>query len=216
MKKSTVTTLLIFCALSTFSQNGPTVVSDSTGIDKKYVIWVSPSRATHVYGLMFNFWPRPEGEKSTKYPKIYGAEINLVPLGLFFPFILAVHALARETHQPPSENTDSLPRKSFKKIYGLQIGLTNMEPSIIHGLDINASGSFDSKTNGVTISAIMNKHHVVNGLTMALIGNHDTKCNGVQVGLINSCKQLRGFQFGLWNKNQKRSLPLINWCFKAK
>ncbi len=188
MKRIAITILFIICGLKSFSQNDSTLFLDSTDFDKKYFVWISPSHATHVYGFMFNFWPRNDGYKYDKYPQIYGAEINLMPLGVFFPLMLAVHALAPETHKPPTENIDSIDFKIFKKIYGLQIGLINMEPTIINGLDMNASGSFESKTNGVTISAVMNGHYFVNGLTIGIIGNHDTKCNGVQVGLINSCK----------------------------
>jgi hypothetical protein len=60
----------------------------------------------------------------------------------------------------------------------------------------------------------MNKHYVSNGLTFAFIGNHDTKCKGIQIGLINSAVDLKGLQIGLWNKNQKRSMPIINWNFR--
>lgn len=39
---------------------------------------------------------------------------------------------------------------------------------------------------------------------------------GVQIGLVNNAAKLRGFQIGLWNTNQKRSLPLFNWCFEKE
>lgn len=216
MIKTILTTALLFTIQASFSQNIKSSFPGTTGTVKKYVVWVSPSKATHVYGLMFNFWPRDEGNSFAKFPKIYGAEINLNPIGLFSPFITLFHSISGETHKPIAENLDSINFKGFKKINGLQIGLINMEPTVINGLDINATGSFESKTNGITISAVMNKHYFVNGITIGVVGNHDTKCNGIQIGLINSCKQLKGFQFGLWNKNQKRSLPLINWCFRTK
>jgi hypothetical protein len=59
-----------------------------------------------------------------------------------------------------------------------------------------------------------NSHYIVNGLTIGLLGNHDVRCNGVQIGLSNASTDLRGFQLGLWNRNQSRSLPFINWSFK--
>ena len=104
--------------------------------------------------------------------------------------------------------------KEFKKVNGCQIGFINTEPTVINGLDINASGSFESVTNGVTVSAATNNHYVINGLTIAAIANSDFKCHGVQIAMFNSCNDLKGFQFGLWNKNQRRSLPFINWAFK--
>lgn len=214
MKKNIITILLIIIGLNSYSQIDPNESKVSPQLERKYIAWASPSKVTHMYGFMFNFWPRDDFYNDGIYPRIYGAEINLMPIGIFSPFVLAVHSLDPETHKPPFETLDSIDFRKFKIIDGLQIGLINMEPSIINGLDINASGSFDSKTNGVTISGVMNKHYIVNGLTFAIIGNHDTKCNGVQIGLINSCKQLKGIQFGLWNKNQKRNLPIINWNFK--
>ena len=165
---------------------------------------------------MFNYWPRNQGSKfPDNYPQINGIELNINPLGAFMPFLLTINSLDPETHQPlSSENIEAINFKEYKHINGLQIGLINMEKSVINGLDINASGSFESKTNGITLSLVMNKHYVVNGVTFATIGNHDIKCNGVQIGLFNSCKDLKGIQIGLWNKNQKRSLPFINWNFK--
>jgi hypothetical protein len=207
-----LTLLLLIVSLPTFAQNHEKTLNDTT--HRKYVIWYSPSEASHVYGLMLNFWAKDEyTHPKCKYPKIYGAEFNLMPLGALFPPMLLAHSLVAETHQPMSGNIDSIDFKPFKKIYGLQIGFTNMEPSIINGIDINATGSFESVTNGITISGIMNKHYIVNGITIAAIGNHDIKCNGIQIGLFNSCKQLKGIQIGLWNKNQKRTTPLINWSF---
>lgn len=183
--------------------------------NKKYIAWISPSKATHVYGLMFNFFPIFLDYDSTdKYPIIYGSEFNLNPLGIFFPIMLAVHSLDPNTHGPVAESLDSIPFDRFKIVHGLQAGFINMEPTIVNGLDINLTGSFESKTNGLTISLLMNKHYISNGLTFALIGNHDTKCNGVQIGLINSAVEMKGLQIGLWNKNQKRSMPIINWSFK--
>lgn len=209
MKKIILNFFLFLLVTASFAQKDTTEI-----INKKYIAWVSPSEATHVYGLMFNFWPRDGISKFSSYPKIYGAEINLNPLGLFFPFIMAIHSLDPQTHQPPYEEIDSVDFSVFKRIYGIQAGSINMEKSIINGLDINACGSFDTKTNGLTLSAIMNKHYFVNGLTFAVFGNHDSKCNGVQISLFNSCKDLKGVQLGLWNKNQKRSIPFINWCFE--
>lgn len=182
--------------------------------NKKYFAWFSPSKATHVYGFMFNFFPKfPDCDSIDIYPIIYGTEINLNPLGIFVPFVLVLHSTSPVIHSPVTQKLDSIPFYRFKTVNGLQVGLINMEPTIVNGLDINVTGSFESKTNGLTFSLLMNKHHISNGLTFALIGNHDTKCNGVQIGLINSAVDLKGVQFGIWNKNQKRSMPIINWNF---
>ena len=210
-------TILISCFL--FFGHSAIAQIDTISVNvkenKKYIVWYAPSKATHVYGFMFNFFPSGD-IFNIPAAKIYGAEFNLNPIGIFVPYILLIHAaLDPNTHGTHEQAiVDSLDFTLFKKINGLQIGLINLENTTVNGLDINASGSFDSKINGVTISLVMNRHYVMNGLTIAPIANYDTKCKGVQIGLINSSRQLKGFQIGLWNINQKRSLPFVNWSFK--
>lgn len=53
----------------------------------------------------------------------------------------------------------------------------------------------------------------MNGLCFAIF-NQAQLTRGLQLGIINKSKNLRGFQIGIWNVNGKRSLPLINWCFR--
>jgi hypothetical protein len=202
MKKLIPICLLL--SLNCFSQ-------DSTFVKKKNIIWYGPTDATKINGLLFTFWPIEKG----KLPIINGAEINLCPVAIFFAPMLLIHSvLDKDTNQPPIEEVTDF--KNFKKVNGLQIGFGNLDKTVINGIDINLSGSFDSKVNGLTISGVLNKHQEINGLTIAAMGNHDNNCKGVQIGLFNSCKNLRGFQFGLWNKNQKRKLPFINFAFKQK
>ena len=55
---------------------------------------------------------------------------------------------------------------------------------------------------------------IVNGLQFSFILNDSYLTRGVQVGLINRSQSLTGVQFGLWNINQKRKFPIINWNFK--
>ena len=213
MRSSIILILLLF-VVELFGQT-----KASEPRNEKYVLWVSPSSATHVYGVMLSFFPKlPEPGSNDYYPNnlptIYGAEVNLSPLGLLMPFPLLVHSIDPETHLPLASSVDSIPFDKFKIIHGLQIGFANMEPTITNGLDISVTGSFESKSNGVTLSLVMNKHYISNGLTFAFVGNHDIECKGVQIGMLNSAVNLKGIQIGLWNKNQKRNLPLINWAFK--
>ena len=193
-------------------------------INKKYIIWFSPTKArvTHVYGIMFNFFPNMDlvcndGICDVYEPayKIYGLDLNLNPLALLATCtMLPVHVIFgfRTIHGAPDlSEVDSINFSQFNRINGLQIGSINAE-NIVNGLDLSAA-CFDSNNNGVCISIVMNRHYVMNGITIAAIANHDMKCNGIQISLINTSKQLKGVQIGLWNINQKRSLPFINWCF---
>lgn len=115
----------------------------------------------------------------------------------------------------------------------------------INGLNMNGISSKFNVTNGLNIAAYANFSNVLNGCQFAFIGNDvvffngiqcafltnssqvesnglqvsainsSNKVNGVQLGIVNMAESLKGIQIGLWNKNQKRSLPFINWCFKS-
>ena len=211
MRKLITIIIILTIGLKLFGQDNSSEITNNN----KYFAWFYPSNATHVYGFMFNFsLGLPDKKSIFRYPITYGCEINLNPLGIIYPFAVAAYSIDPSTHTPLVDSYDSVQLYSFKKVHGLQIGLANTELTIINGMDINLTGSMSSITNGLTISLLMNKHYLSNGLTVAILGNHDTKCNGVQIGLINSSMNLKGVQIGLWNKNQKRKMPLLNWSFK--
>jgi hypothetical protein len=179
---------------------------------KRNFAWYSPSDAQKVNGLLFNFIF--VGEK--KGPSVTnGLEFDINPITALAAPIIFIHgALDPDFSSPSKENTAEINFNEFRKINGLKLGLGSFEKYKINGVEINATGSLETTVNGVSISLIINKQHIVNGLTLATLGNHNIKCRGIQLGLINSCPNLRGFQFGLWNKNHKRELPFINFAFK--
>lgn len=204
--------LVLLCSYNISAQNDSLRSEKSNKSDRKFIVWVSPSEATHVYGFMFNLWNKDHGP----FPKIYGVEFNISPVGIFAPFLIGLYSLnISNTFNKVDELTCPLNYDSFKKVNGIQLGFINLEPTVINGIDINASKSSESVTNGVTVSMVSNEHYEINGLTIAIIANTDYRCRGSQIALLNNCNDLKGFQFGLWNKNQKRSLPFINWAFKS-
>ena len=212
-----VNKLTFLLLLLTFISKGQANQDTVQNITKnsKYVVWYSPSKATNVYGIMLNFLPELSSKDSTTNPlTISGIELNINPIGAAIAFPYLLYTIDPNIHKPIGQSINEFNFKTFKKINGIEIATLNMDPSIINGLDLSLGGSHKSVTNGLTISGIINKHCIINGMTIGLIANHDINCNGVQIGLINSAKRLRGFQFGLWNKNQHRSLPVINWAFK--
>ncbi|MES2654067.1 MAG: hypothetical protein V4620_00660 [Bacteroidota bacterium] len=213
MTKTLLVIFLLSFGLKSFSQDTNNLTKDSINFNKKYIAWFYPSHATHVYGLNIDFWFKEGLWYQNTYPTINGVDINLNPLVIFTPIMMLLYSADSAFNSPPTlAMTDTINFSKFKQINGIQIALLNMDATIINGLNINAFASRETGTRGVTISLLSNKEYFTNGLTLALFGNHNTKCKGVQLGLVNSCRQLKGIQFGLWNKNQKRSLPLINWC----
>lgn len=163
---------------------------------------------------MFNVFPVLIDEDTKKWPIINGVEIEISPISIFIPFLFVIYSIDPEVHKLISDFIVPVDKSDFKVINGLHVGLGDIEQKWVNGVDISASGSVNSYVNGASISLVMNKHYKINGVSFAVIGNHDLENNGIQIDLINSSKKLFGFQFGLWHKNQKRSLPIINWVLK--
>lgn len=204
--KKIIIILLLFIGLSSYSQDK----GKETIVNKKYVAWVSPSNATHIYGVTFTYF---YNEGIINHPvKRYGIDLDINPLGLIMSGMILFHAPFPDSHDTLFPNYNKT-KNMYNVINGIHIGSLSIDDSIINGIDINIGGSMSSITNGITISGVMNKHYIINGLTFGTLGNHDVTCRGVQIGLFNSCDSLKGIQIGLWNRNQKRSFPIINWSF---
>jgi len=95
------------------------------------------------------------------------------------------------------------------------------------GFTINGLYSATKQLDGLHISGIGNKAEAATGVLIAAVNdigsckgvfvgafNITNDIKGVQVGLVNISQKAKGVQIGLWNKNNKRSLPFINWNFK--
>lgn len=99
-------------------------------------------------------------------------------------------------------------------INGISIScLGHISASRINGVSLNWFCALHTRCDGVVASYGGNIVGEFNGLVLGGVKNHSTVGRGVQIGLFNSCTQLKGFQFGLLNRNQKRTLPFVNWCF---
>lgn len=167
----------------------------------------SPSNITKVNGLSIKYWDSFDNTNYNK--KINGIELGLNPIGVFFPFLIFIHSLNPLEIEPPVISTSNIK----KTINGLQFSIGNLEEAKINGIEINFSGGINTIVKGISISPSINKHYIIHGISIAPIGNFDEEFYGVQIGLVNKTTNSKGIQIGLWNKNEKRSLPLLNWSF---
>ncbi|MEX2597987.1 MAG: hypothetical protein WEC59_13760 [Salibacteraceae bacterium] len=97
---------------------------------------------------------------------------------------------------------------------GLIISAFGTLTNEINGISISPAISIGNRLNGLSINLIWNRYQTTNGVSIAFI-NEAGVARGVQCGIINRTYQLNGFQFGLWNQNKQRSLPIINWNFSS-
>jgi hypothetical protein len=211
MKIVVALVLIIFCH-NLFGQD--TLVKKDIN---RYVIWFSPEKkATHVHGFMLNFMPNGfiNSNGIEGYPNVNGIELNVNPLVVFPLYQLMIGIIIPEFYKPPEEALSGINFEDFKIINGIQVAIVNTESTFTNGIELSCFGSFNSRIDGVAFAIFMSKHYVVNGISFATMGNQDIVCNGIQIGLFNTCRNLKGIQIVLWNKNQKRALPFLNWNFK--
>jgi len=95
-------------------------------------------------------------------------------------------------------------------IAGLSSALNNMS-----GVQIAGLYNLAKTSKGVQVS-FSNTSEFMKGLQIGGLNNANNEMVGVQIGIFNKSKKIKGIQIGLWNVNEKRQLPIVNWNFKNK
>jgi len=95
---------------------------------------------------------------------------------------------------------------------GIQIAGANTSV-IMSGIQIGCNNYVRQESIGLQIGCLNNAEKIIG--IQASLENKSKKIIGIQIGGINKSTNLKGIQIGLWNKNQKTSLPFINWNFKS-
>jgi len=185
--------------------------------DKKNIFWFTPNKVEEINGIALGFHA-----KNIKN-EMFNERDSLVIRGLNLeinPF--AIFSLMNPTLNGPYPDSLILYNEKIKKdwqvkINGVNLSLVNtINEMRIKGFNLTGLITVVDEIHGVSISGINNFSYIMNGICIAALRNRATIAKGVQIGLINNSADLRGFQFGLWNINGKRSLPIINWQFKPK
>jgi hypothetical protein len=169
-----------------------------------------------------------------------GLNLEIIGVGLIIPIIPRSPIAEND-----SEYIEAKKYYCGAKINGLNISASgNALNAKINGISIGYVGQIQYKVNGFSATSFTNFVQEHNGVMAAIFINHSYKMNGVQIGIFNGvnigngiqiggrinvaekfsgvqialhnvAKNLKGIQIGLWNVNQKRKLPLINWNFKS-
>lgn len=182
----------------TLKKNVPPVI-------KKWA-WVTPTNVNKISGLNLGLqtWTLADNDSLV----IHGVNLNA---DLLTTFVVG-YAVARLTRADLPDTVDKTNMKS--KIAGLSISGGGVIGDFkMCGLAINGIVSGVTEVNGVQITCLLNVSQEFKGVMIGGICNASTKGRGLQIGLFNLCKDLKGVQLGLWNVNNKRKLPIINWDF---
>jgi len=232
--KYLITTLTILLALS-FNLGAQHTKQKIRG-----PIWITDDANTDVIGLSLAAYPKGIFQGwDTPMSRTFGVKLELSPLSPFF--FLAPQSPLQSDSDKDFQNV--LQGNPSEKIYGLNLETGNFVEKDIYGISLTAFLHYSRKNNGISLAGVSNTIERGNGLIMAFGGNGVYQANGamiafwgnsahnfsgvqisaenyingrgtgVQIGLFNKATNFRGIQLGLWNKNDKRSLPILNWQF---
>lgn len=195
----------------TIARRADTITKQGNG----YVFWFVPSRRDNIYGIAFGLFGSEIICNVPNVKKSHGINIQLFGQGLFIPFNPKVFGYRGMFSCDTCWGVTYKDSLNYRAVHnGILVSTFGTMTDVSNGLVISGWFSLGHRANGVIINALANKYTVMNGLAVS-ISNESYEANGVQIGLVNRTRKLRGFQFGLWNVNDKRKLPLINWCFKS-
>jgi hypothetical protein len=171
----------------------------------KNVIWFTPNGINKINGLAVGFQALNVGDEIMIINGL-NADVGMGGI-LGLPYLLA-----NATKFKKNKIKDFLLVDTAKTIInGLSISLGGEFVVSVNGINITGGITSAANLNGLSLSGIYTKCNTFKGVCFAGLNNIATKGIGLQIGLFNNCKDLKGFQFGLWNKSGKRGLPLINW-----
>ncbi|NIG52587.1 LA_2272 family surface repeat-containing protein [Chitinophaga sp. Cy-1792] len=169
--------------------------------------WTFQQKNTTIYGLSVGLWNFTDGPKHT-YTN--GLRLSIIGEGILVAFVPS----------DPTVDSDSALAEVKKEspteiINGINISGTGIGGAyVVNGISLGFIGHLTNRTNGISI-ATFNYTQAHNGIQFALAYNLCYQMRGLQIGAVNKSKKTRGIQIGLWNCNERRKLPLINWNFRA-
>ncbi|MCB0739280.1 MAG: hypothetical protein KDC92_17355, partial [Bacteroidetes bacterium] len=188
----------------------------------------------NIYRLSIGMWTL---EQEPRFTNTNGIKLELVGVGLLIPIIPKSPIVTNERSfknllkKPLSERINGLNISTMGswcdcKTNGLVAGLMAQIHREVNGISTVLYMNFTQKHNGLMLAmfndsykmnglqiGLGNNGYRVNGLQIGLIGNHAYQMHGLQIGIYNMALDFKGLQLGIWNVNDKRKLPFINWSF---
>ena len=215
MKKLLLTTLFLI-SIKVFSQN----FNEKT----RYLFWSFHTQNTTINGVSFGAFPQFEKKR---FVKTNGIRLEIPGIGL-------IGFMGNGTLIRIGENEEiinglnisggTIGNTSFN---GLTLALVTQGGIVNNGIAIAGMWNGMNKSNGIQVASMINETNYSNGIQIALsnttelmngiqiggINFVNEKMVGIQIGIWNKSKITKGIQLGIWNINEKRKLPLINWNF---
>lgn len=181
---------------------------DDSVFRRKNIAWVLPTRANVINGLALGLHT---GQIYGRQLTINGLNINADVPAVFVSMMSSVMMLMKIPLASISDSADT--DWHITNINGLSVSMGGlMRCRNINGLSLNGGMCAGMKARGLFVSGGYNVFTDFKGISIAGLRNIAAKGRGIQIGLLNTCKHFKGLQIGLWNVNDKRKLPFLNWA----
>ncbi len=232
MKHTTTVMMLLFLgfAASTYGQT-----------DKRqhyFPVWTFHQDNVTIHGVSLGLWSFEREEPRRTHTN--GIKYELIGIGLGMPLVGASSLVSESDsafmvlkEKTLSERINGLSLSTTGTVChcltnGVTVGLVGQINFEVNGISASLVMNVTEKHSGVMATMLSNEAYYMNGLQIGLF-NTGVKTRGVQIGatnrapkvmkgvqlgIFNKTGRLKGVQLGLWNVNQKRKLPIINWNFK--
>lgn len=176
-----------------------------------FPVWTFHQPNTTTNGISIGI---ASGMKNTENTISNGIRIEIIGAGILIPAISV--PMMRDDNITEKINRINLSLTGTLancQVNGISVGYVGESVYKVNGVSATGCLNYIVISNGLQLAVLLTDNDEMNGLQVGCI-NRSVATNGVQIGVLNFSKDLRGFQIGLWNKNGKRSLPIINWQFK--
>ncbi|MFZ5553191.1 MAG: hypothetical protein ACOZCO_08760 [Bacteroidota bacterium] len=180
--------------------------TDDTAYIERFPIGFTPSKTDKINGLGIGFGGYSDG-------------ITVNGLNIELPFFHTIYILLSPYNHLQAWDSAGyysvIEDKTDCWFNGVNIACTHFSFGVMKGVQVNGLTLVAFETKGLTVTGLRSEVYKFSGLSVSGFVNRAGEGKGVQLGLFNNCRDLRGIQMGFWCKNGKRSLPFINWQFKA-
>lgn len=201
-------------------------------------VWITHIKNTDIAGLSLGFFPTDLSDEE-KLTRTFGVRVEAFPLSFLY-FLAPRTPLSRNNEDYTSKLNGSVTQQIYglnlstgtfenidaygisltgfmhysRKNNGIAIAFLTNTIERANGLVVGFGGNGVYQGNGIMLGGVFgNAAMRFNGIQISTENYILEKGAGVQIGIYNKAKNFKGIQIGFWNKNDKRSLPIINWQF---
>lgn len=224
--KSVITVLLLLL----------TTVADAQKKKTYAPAWTHHQDSINIYGLSVGVSGLLKTPENTN---TYGLRLSAIGEGIFIFMlpespVIDLDDTANHKYRSGKVTSESITGINLSasgtmcrcNINGISTGFLGHVSDTVYGISAVIFQNYVQVQNGIQF-ALITEAYKIRGIQLGLMNsnihatgiqlggyNKNKHTKGLQLGGVNKSKHTRGVQIGLWNVNERRKLPLINWNFR--